>query len=86
MHKTENLLSLAFIRPRDLKLPLVYPPWAGVLWLLIARHLPGPPGKLTAVLRHLPAQSTRTLVEHGFSPTPFIPSCLLPYSDVKLIN
>ena len=40
---------------------------------------PGTHGKHAAVIPHLPAQSTRTLVGHGFSPTPFILPWLLPY-------
>jgi hypothetical protein len=39
---------------------------------------PWPRGKHGAVLLSLPAQSTRTLVGHGFSPTPFFPPCSLP--------
>jgi hypothetical protein len=39
--KTENLLSLASVRPRDLWLPLFHSPRAWVLWLPTARHPPG---------------------------------------------
>ena len=40
MPETENLLSLASVRPRDLGLPLVCPLAGWVQWLPIARHPP----------------------------------------------
>ena len=76
MAETENLLSLASMRPKNLGLRQ-----AGVPWLPMARH----PhlelhGKCAAVLPCLPAQSTRTLAGCGFSPTPFIPPHPLPHT------
>ena len=38
--KTENLLSLASVRPRDLRLPLVHPPVGWVVWFPTARLSP----------------------------------------------
>jgi hypothetical protein len=67
MPETENLLSLASVRPRDLGLPLHtarHPPVA--MWKVC-----GSPH--AAVLLRPPTQSTGTLAGRGFSPTPFIP-------------
>ena len=50
MSKTENLLSLASVRPRDLGLPLVHPPSGGVRdFPQTDTHL-GPFGEHAAVL------------------------------------
>ena len=70
MSKTENLLSLG--QPRDLGLFPLYPPGTGVTGFPQPDTHLGPHGKRSAVLPHLPTQSTETLVGHGFSPTPFI--------------
>ena len=78
MPKTENLLSLASMRPRDLRLPLVHPPAGWVHSFPQPDTHPGPHGKHAAVLPSLPAQSSGTLVGRKFSPTPFIPPCPLP--------
>jgi hypothetical protein len=85
MPETENMLSLASVRHRDLGLPPVHPLAGWVQWLLTARQPPRAAWKgCTAVLTHLPAQSTRTLAGCRFSPTPFIPSCPMPYVFLRV--
>jgi hypothetical protein len=81
MLKTKNLLSLASVRPRDLLHPPTHTQAGFHGFTQPDTHL-GPCGKHVAVLPCLPAQSTRTLVGRWFSPTPFIPPCLLPYKSV----
>ena len=71
MPKTENLLFLASVRPRDIGLPLVHPLVASLVYRVRPgfHGFPQPDthkglhGKRAAILLCLPAQSTRTLAE-----------------------
>lgn len=71
--ETEKLLSLASVRPRDVRLYPVHSPRTWGPWLHTARHPPRAAWRARGSPLCLPAQSTRTLVGCGFSPTPFIP-------------
>jgi hypothetical protein len=70
MPKTENLLSLASMRPRDLRLPLVYPPRIGV------RGFPN------AVVRIHPPTELELWQNTGFFPfSLFLHACCPKNSD-----
>ena len=77
--KTENLLSLAYVRLRDLGLPLVHHPlsWGSSGFLQPDTHL-GQRGKRATIFQCLPDQSTGTLVGGGFYPPPFFTPHPLP--------
>jgi hypothetical protein len=82
MPNTKNLLSLVFMRPRDLGFHLSTLSGMG-FWCITQpdTHM-GPCGKSAAVFLHLPAQSTGNLMWHWFSITPFIPPCPLSNSPL----
>ena len=86
MPKTENLLFLASVRPRDIGLPLVHPLVASLVYRVRPgfHGFPQPDthkglrGKRAEILLCLPAQSTRTLVGAGFLPLPLFPQAHCP--------
>ena len=86
MPETENLLSLASARPRDLGLPLFHPPPPPpARWGSVASHSQTPTrGHVESMWQsscfHLPRAG------HGFSPTPFIPPHPLPRKGQHLIG
>ena len=71
--KTENLLSLASVRPRDLRLPLVHPPQAGVRGFSQPDTHPGPRGKRAAVLHVRLPRAPELWRDAGFLPLPLFP-------------
>jgi hypothetical protein len=78
MPKTENLLSLASMRPRDLRLPLVQPLGN---WGSVASHSQTPTRGWVEGMRqsfHIRPPRAPELWQDTFSPTLFISPCPLP--------
>ena len=82
MSETENLLSLASVRSRDLGLlPLSPPPRSGVLWLHTARH---PPGECVAVLHVCPSRAPELWRDAGSLPPSLFPHVRCPLNSSSL--
>ena len=78
MPETESLLSLAFVRPRDLGLTLVQPPWAGVHGFpKLDTHL-GPHGEHAAVLCVCLPRAAELWWDAGFLPLSLFPHAHCP--------
>ena len=84
MLKTENLLSLASMRPRDLRMPFVHPLWAGS----IASHSQTPTWGLMKSMQQschvIPTRSLELWEDSGFLPLPLFPHAHCPTILVTL--
>ena len=81
MPETENLLPLASVRPRDLRMTLFHPPhhphcWGP--WLSTARHPLGPRGKPVAVFHICLPRALELWQDRSFLPLPLFSHTCCP--------